>query len=148
MNIRVLAEALADKVDDRQSQELLDHPSFTRDGFIKMFEEVILAHVLAILWTKEKPAQPGWYWTRWRGTLEVVKVAWNKDNKGTLIDQAILCSVHYRTNSMTNMNGLDRWCRRRDDGYRSAITDSSLDGLTRWDNRAVCRMAGIHLQPW
>ena len=32
MNIRVLAEALADKVDDRQSQELLDHPSFTRDG--------------------------------------------------------------------------------------------------------------------
>ena len=38
MNIRVLAEALADKVDDRQSQELLDHPSFTRDGFIKMFE--------------------------------------------------------------------------------------------------------------
>ena len=88
MNIRVLAEALADKVDDRQSQELLDHPSFTRDGFIKMFEEVILAHVLAILWTKEKPAQPGWYWTRWRGTLEVVKVAWDKDNKGTLIDQA------------------------------------------------------------
>ena len=87
MNIRVLAEALADKLDDRQSQELLHHPSYTRDGFIKMLEEVIRAHVLSMSWTMEKPTQPGWYWSRWRGTLEVVKVAWDKD-KGTLTDQA------------------------------------------------------------
>ena len=87
MNIRELAEALADKLDDRQSQELLHHPSYTRDGFIKMFEEVIRAHVLSMSWTMKKPTQPGWYWSRWRGTLEVVKVAWDKD-KRTLIDQA------------------------------------------------------------
>lgn len=54
-----LAEKLACKIADEQSDLALDHPSFTHDKFVEMFDEVLRQE-----WTTEQPTKPGQYWYR------------------------------------------------------------------------------------